>query len=106
MREWAMGDPRAPSLFTRGVASAAGDRPTYFYTLFKTVDGNMRTYVRAGGPAYDAGLRTGDIVMKLDGHFWWEYGTFQTQLRAYDGKSHSFEVQRGTQTLDVQLGSL
>jgi hypothetical protein len=106
MREWALADPRAPELFTRGVAGDPGDPPTYFYTLFKTVDGNMRTYVRAGGAAYDAGLRTGDIVMKLDGHFWWEYGTFQTQLRAYDGKSHSFEVQRGTQTLDVQLGSL
>ncbi|HVA29022.1 MAG TPA: hypothetical protein VNF68_12640 [Candidatus Baltobacteraceae bacterium] len=106
MREWSASDPRAPSLFARGVAVAPGDPPSYFYTLFKTVDGNMRAYVRAGGPAYDAGLRTGDVVMKLDGRFWWEYGTFQTQLRAYDGKPHSFEVQRGAQTLDIQLGSL
>jgi hypothetical protein len=106
LREWAANNARAAALFSRGVASAPGDPPAYFYTLFKTVDGNMRAYVRAGGPAYDAGLRTGDVIMKLDGRYWWEYGTFQTQLRAYDGKSHSFEVQRGTHTIDVQLGIL
>lgn len=106
LREWSDNNPRAAALFARGVASAPGDPAAYYYTLFKTVDGNMRTYVRAGGPAYVAGLRTGDVVIKLDGRNWWEYGTFQTQLRAYDGKSHSFEVQRGTQTLDIQLGSL
>jgi S1-C subfamily serine protease len=65
----------------------------------------MRAYVRGGGPAYVAGLRSGDVVNKIDGKFWWEYGTFQTQLRAYDGKPHSFEVQRGSRTLDVQLGA-
>ena len=92
-------------LFSRGVASAPGDPPTYFYALFKTVDGNMRAYVRGGGPAYAAGLRSGDVVNKIDGKFWWEYGTFQTQLRAYDGKPHSFEVERGSKTLDVQLGA-
>lgn len=105
MRAWAAEDPRAPGLFARGVASAPGAAPSYFYTLFKTVDGNMRAYVRAGGPAFDDGLRTGDVVMKLDGRFWWEYGTFQTQLRAYDGKPHSFEVQRGTQTIEIQLST-
>jgi len=103
MRAWAAGDPRASALFASGVASAPGDPPSYFYTLFKTVDGNMRTYVRAGGPAFEDGLRTGDVVMKLDGRFWWEYGTFQTQLRAYDGRPHSFEVQRGAQTIEIQL---
>jgi hypothetical protein len=63
--------------------------------------------VRPGGPAYAAGLRTGDVVDKLDGRFWWEYGTYQTQLRAYDGKPHDFDVQRGTvggPPAHVQLG--
>jgi len=106
LRAWAAGDPaHSESLFARGVASAPGDPPTYFFALFKSVDGNMRAYVRGGGPAYAAGLRSGDIVDKLDGKFWWEYGTFQTQSRAYDGKPHTFEVQRGAQTLDVRLGA-
>ncbi len=55
----------------------------------------MRALVRPGGPAWTAGLRTGDVIDKLDGKFWWEYGTYQTQLRAYDGKPHTFEVERG-----------
>jgi S1-C subfamily serine protease len=106
MRAWSDRD-RAHSavLFARGVSSAPGDPPTYFFSLFKTVDGNMRAYVRGGGPAYVAGLRSGDVVSKIDGKFWWEYGTFQTQLRAYDGKPHSLEVLRGSQTIDVQLGA-
>jgi hypothetical protein len=49
-------------------------------------------------------MRTNDVVNKLDGLFWWEYGTYQTQARAYDGKAHSFELQRGSATLTVQLG--
>jgi hypothetical protein len=103
---WAQSDTtRAQNLFTHGLASAPGDAPTYFYTLFKTVDGNMRVFARAGGPAYVAGLRTGDIVEKLDGRFWWEYGTYQTQLRAYDGAAHSFEIERNGQTIDIQLGA-
>jgi TRAP-type C4-dicarboxylate transport system permease large subunit len=103
LEDWAARDPRAAALFARGVAAGPGEAPGYLYALTKTVDGNMRAYVRAGGPAYAAGLRTGDIVTKVDGHFWWEYGTYQTQARAYDGKPHSFEVQRGSTTLDVQL---
>jgi hypothetical protein len=91
-------------LLGEGLAYAAGDAPTYYFSLFKTVDGNMRTYVRAGGPAYAAGMRTNDIVNKLDGLYWWEYGTYQTQARAYDGKPHSFELQRGKTTLTIQLG--
>ncbi len=103
---WAAAAPaRAGELFTHGVAHAPGDPPTYFFALFKTDDGNMRVYVRAGGPAYVAGLRTADVVEKLDGEPWWEYGTYQTELRAYDGKPHSFEVQRNGSTLDVQLGT-
>jgi hypothetical protein len=106
LRAWAASDPRAASLFARGVAAAPGADSGYLYALTKTVDGEMRMYVRAGGPAYDAGLRTGDVVQKIDGRFWWEYGTFQSQARAYDGKPHVFEVQRNGTTLDVGLGSV
>ncbi len=102
---WASGSPRATALLDNGLAAVAGDPPTYYYALFKTVDGNMRTYVRAGGPAYVAGLRTNDVVDKVDGRFWWEYGTYQTQLRAYDGKPHSFEVERNGTSVEVQLGA-
>jgi hypothetical protein len=105
MQQWgAQNGERWNHLLAQGLAYAAGDPPTYYYSLFKTVDGNMRTYVRAGGPAYAAGMRTNDIVNKLDGLFWWEYGTYQTQARAYDGKPHSFELQRGKSTLTIQLG--
>ena len=86
----------AQEVFERGLAfDPAVPRATYFYVLFKPTDGYMRALVRPGGPAYAAGLRTGDVIDKLDGKFWWEYGTYQTQLRAYDGKPHSFDVQRG-----------
>jgi hypothetical protein len=105
LRAWAQAEPvRSANLFLVGVPAAPGDGPTYFYALFKTVDGNMRVYVRAGGPAYVAGLRSGDVVEKLDGKPWWEYGTFQTQQRAFDGKPHAFEIQRGGRTFNVQLG--
>jgi H+/gluconate symporter-like permease len=106
LNEWRERDrAHSEALFARGVSFAPGDAPTYFLSLFKTVDGNMRAYVRGGGPAYVAGLRSGDVVSKIDGKFWWEYGTFQTQLRAYDGKPHSFEILRGSQTINVQLGA-
>jgi hypothetical protein len=104
--EWVANDPKhAESVFENGLAVAPGDPPTYFYTLFKTLDGNMRAFVRAGGPAYDAGLRSGDIVNKLDGQYWWEYGTYQTQSRAYDGQPHSYEVERAGKTLEIRLGA-
>jgi len=93
------------NLLGTGLAYAAGDPPAYYYSLFKTNDGNMRTYVRGGGPAYDAGMRSNDIVNKLDGRYWWEYGTYQTQARAYDGKPHSFELNRGGRTLTIELGA-
>jgi len=35
------------------------------------------------------------VIDKLDGKFWWEYGTYQTQQRAYDGLPHAFDVERG-----------
>jgi hypothetical protein len=97
VRVWAREHPAlAAEVFERGLAFDPSDpKPTYFYVLFKPADGYMRALARPGGPAYAAGLRTGDVVDKLDGKFWWEYGTYQTQLRAYDGKPHSFDVQRG-----------
>jgi hypothetical protein len=105
LHEWTRENgERWTHLRSQGLAYAAGDPPTYYYSLYKTVDGNMRTYVRAGGPAFAAGMRTNDIVDKLDGKFWWEYGTYQTQARAYDGKPHTFELHRGDSTVDVQLG--
>ncbi|HEX8806239.1 MAG TPA: hypothetical protein VF741_04780, partial [Candidatus Aquilonibacter sp.] len=103
LRTWAAGDPRAPSLFASGLALAPGSSPGYLYAIFKTVDGNMRIYARAGGAAYDAGLRTGDVLQKIDGQFWWEYGTYQTEQRSYDGKPHTFEIQRGGKTIDITL---
>lgn len=107
VRVWVREQPRiASNLFAHGLAfDPSRDRPTYFYALFKTVDGYMRAMVRPGGPAYAAGMRTNDIVDKLDGKFWWEYGTYQTQLRAYDGKPHTFNLTRGAKAVFVQLGA-
>jgi hypothetical protein len=107
VRTWMVDEPElADELFTTGLAydARAGAR-TYFYSLFKTNDGQMRAFVRPGGPAYVAGLRTDDIVEKLDGKFWWEYGTFQTQARAYDGKPHTFLVMRGKTESTIALGA-
>ena len=59
---------------------------------------------RPAVPRYAAGLRSGDVVNKIDGKYWWEYGTYQTQQRAYDGKPHAFEIERGGKTLDVAVG--
>jgi hypothetical protein len=106
MLGWAASNPqRWNNLQQRGLAFAPGDPPSYYYALYKTVDGNMRAYVRAGGPAYAAGMRTDDIVDKLDGLDWWMYGTYQTQARAYDGKPHSFQLERAGSTIAVQLGA-
>jgi S1-C subfamily serine protease len=105
VRTWMVDRPDlARGLFSDGLAYQPRDGPTYFYSLFKTVDGEMRAYVRPGGPAYAAGLRTNDIVEKLDGKYWWEYGTFQTQARAYDGLPHTFDVIRGPANLTITLG--
>jgi hypothetical protein len=105
-RTWIVLHPdEAEALFGHGLAYLPGSPATYFYTLTKTEDGQMRAFVRPGGPAYAAGLRTNDIVVKLDGKFWWEYGTFQTQRRAYDGLPHVFEVTRGKATLTIALGA-
>ncbi len=86
----------ARELFSRGLAyDSARDGATYFYLLYKPADGYMRALVRPGGPAWVAGLRSGDIVDTIDGRHWWEYGTYQTQLKAYDGKPHAFGIYRG-----------
>jgi hypothetical protein len=97
----------ATNVFERGIAyDPSVATPTYFFTLFKTNDGYMRALARPGGPAWQAGLRTGDIVDKVDGRYWWEYGTYQTQLRAYDGKPHTFDVTRaGRHDIHVALGT-
>ncbi|MDQ6931168.1 MAG: hypothetical protein M3126_10960 [Candidatus Eremiobacteraeota bacterium] len=106
MKTWMDQNPQtAANLLRQGVAyDPAHPQPTFFYSLYKTIDGNMRAYVRPGGPAYVAGLRSGDVVDKLDGKFWWEYGTYQTQRRAYDGKRHEFDVTRDGQSYHVALG--
>ena len=68
LRAWALAEPiRSANLFRSGVAARAGDKPTYFYAFFRSADGNLRAYVRAGGPAYVAGLRSGDVVETIDG---------------------------------------
>ena len=108
LRLWSHERPAlAAEVFERGLAyDPSSPKPTYFYVLFKPADGYMRALVRAGGPAWLAGLRTGDVIDKLDGRFWWEYGTYQTQLRAYDGEPHSFDVERagvGGPPVHVQL---
>lgn len=106
-RSWQRATPAvAADLLRYGVAMSDSDAPAYFYTLFKTEDGNMRAYVRAGGPAYAAGMRTGDVIEKLDGLDWWMYGTYQTELRAYDGKPHTFEIVRAGKTIEIDLSSV
>jgi hypothetical protein len=106
MRAWASAEPaRSKNLFESGVAVRPGAPPTYFYALFTSSDGNMRAYVRAGGPAYDAGLRSGDVVEKIDGLDWWRYGTYQAQQRAYDGKAHVFEIERAGRAVEIRLAA-
>lgn len=106
LRRWALSDPvRSANLFRTGVAERSGDKPTYFYAFFKSDDGNLRAYVRAGGPAYVAGLRSGDVIETIDGQEWWRYGTYLSQRFAYDGKPHAFEVQRAGRSVEVTLGA-
>lgn len=96
----------ATNLLHYGVAMSQNTSPSYFYSFFKTPDGQMRVYVRAGGPAYAAGLRTGDVLENIDGQPWWSYGTFPTQEMAYDGKAHSLDVMRGKKRLTVNLAGI
>jgi hypothetical protein len=106
MQRWIVQQPAlSRALFERGLAYLPSSGPTYFYALVKTNDGNVRACVRPGGPAYAADLRTDDVVEKIDGRYWWEYGTYQTQQKAFDGKPHVFVVKRGTAELTVTLGA-
>jgi hypothetical protein len=106
LRAWTNADPvRSRNLFGLGVAVRPGDPPTYFYAFFTSVDGNLRAYVRAGGPAYAAGLRSGDVIERIDGKAWWLYGTYQAQQRAYDGKPHTFDVQRAGRAAEIRLAA-
>lgn len=105
LQTWIRTKPElAETLFAHGLAYEQSAKPTYLYRLFKTSDGNLRTFVRPGGPAYDAGLRTNDIVEKIDGRWWWEYGTYQAEQRAYDGHAHTFDVHRGANDIHIGLG--
>jgi hypothetical protein len=104
LRAWALSDPvRSRNLFALGAAVRTGDKPAYFYSFFRTIDGNMRVYVRAGGPAYVAGLRSGDVIESIDGKAWWLYGTYPAQELAYDGKPHAFEVLQGGRAVNIAL---
>jgi hypothetical protein len=104
IRRWIDGAPDLSSnLFRYGVAMTSTDKPRYFYSFFKTPDGEMRAYVRAGGPAYAAGLRTGDVIDDIDGRPWWTYGTFPAEALPYDGEPHVFEVTRNGGHLHVNL---
>jgi hypothetical protein len=106
LHAWALSDPiRSGNLFATGVAARPGDKPTYFYALFRTPDGNLRAYVRAGGPAYLAGLRSNDVIETIDGEAWWELGTYPSERRAYDGKPHTFGVQRAGRSLEIRLAA-
>ncbi len=106
LRAWAAADrARSANLFALGLAVRAGEKPTYLYALFKSDDGNLRAYVRAGGPAYAAGLRSGDVVENIDGVPWWQYGTYQSQARAYDGLPHAYEIVRDGRSLTIALGA-
>jgi hypothetical protein len=106
LHAWALANPvRSANLFTIGVAARAGDKPAYYYAFFKTADGNLRAYVRAGGPAYAAGLRSNDVIDTIDGVAWWELGTYSSERLAYDGKPHAFEVTRAGRTFEVRLGA-
>ncbi|HEV3156126.1 MAG TPA: PDZ domain-containing protein [Candidatus Baltobacteraceae bacterium] len=97
LRLWMREDAvRSRALFTSGLAfDPARDAPSELFSMVKTIDGNMRAVVRTGGPAWKAGLRTNDVVLMIDGKYWWDYGTYQAQNRAYSSGTHSFVVQSG-----------
>ena len=104
LQAWAQSQPlRSRNLFALGAAVRPGDTPSYFYALFRSPDGNLRAYVRAGGPAYVAGLRSNDTIETIDGQAWWLLGTYQSERLAYDVKPHAFAILRGGRPLEVQL---
>jgi len=106
LHAWSLAHPdQSANLFGTGVAAGQAGKPTYFYAFFRTADGNLRVYVRAGGPAYAAGLRSGDVIEAIDGLAWWQYGTYLAERFAYDGKPHVFTVLRGSQSVQISLGA-
>ena len=97
---WAPRDAATQRPISSRAASrcSAGDPPSYFYALFKTVDGNMRAYVRAGGPAYVARpCATGDVIDKIDGRVWWDVRHVSDAVaRLRRASRTAFEVERGS----------
>jgi len=63
----------------------------------------MRVYVRAGGPAYAAGLRSGEVVETIDGKAWWLYGTYPAQELAYDVSRIPSRFYKGGRAVDIAL---
>ena len=89
LRAWAASDPRAAGALRARRCARAGRRAGLSsMRLFKTVDGNMRAYVRAGGPAYDAGLRTGRRASRRStGGSGGNTGPIKPNSVAYDGQA-------------------
>jgi len=50
-------------------------------------------------------LRSGDVVETIDGLPWWQYGTFQSERRAYDGRPHAFGVLRAGREVEIRLAT-
>ena len=91
IRLWQHHEPaRFAALFDTGDAAVRDGQCRSELSLIKTGDGALRAIVRAGGPAYQAGLRSNDIIEQIDGRDWWEYGTYRSQQRAVDGRSHVY----------------
>lgn len=93
LRLWQHREPaRFGALFDSGDATPHDGACHPELSLVKTTDGDMRAVVRPGGLAYDAGLRSNNVIEHIDGRDWWQYGTYRSQLRALDGFSHTYTV--------------
>jgi len=67
-------------------------------------DGCRFSAVEENGPAYKAGLRVGDVVLRVDGRDIKAAATFQRWLaEAEPGETLSLEVKRGAQTLTLEM---
>ncbi|HEX6368324.1 MAG TPA: PDZ domain-containing protein [Longimicrobium sp.] len=56
-----------------------------------------------GSPARRAGLRAGDVVLRIDGHALTDRGAGRFFDRLTPGRSVTFEVRRGTRTLTIPI---
>ena len=93
LRLWEHHEPkRFADLFDDGDAAPRAEACYPELSLVKSTDGRLRAVVRAGGPAYMAGLRSNDVIEQIDGVDWWQYGTYRSQQRALDGQSHTYAV--------------